>query len=91
MTTEAVLQGQPRLTFACELDRARRTELFSDGSVVDDLKALGAHVILMLSDFSPEWADVVRKLNSEDIPVVGVPSSCLSPTRGGPGRPCYSA
>jgi hypothetical protein len=51
---------QPRLTFACELDRARLTVLFSDASVIEDLKALGAHVILMLSDLSPERAAVVH-------------------------------
>jgi hypothetical protein len=63
MTTEAVPRGRPRLTFVCELDRAHLTELFSEGSVIDDLKALGAHVLLMLSDFSPERADVVKGLN----------------------------
>ena len=59
---------QPRLTFACELDRVRLTALFSDASVIEDLKALGAHVILMLSDLSPERADVVQQLNAAGVP-----------------------
>ena len=51
------------MTFVCELDRVHLTELFSEGSLIDDLKALGAHVLLMLSDFSPERTDVVKGLN----------------------------
>ena len=70
MTTETV---QQRLTFACELDRRRLTELFSDASIFEDLKALGANVLLMLSDFSPERAAVVKKLNAAGIPVTAIP------------------
>jgi hypothetical protein len=47
---------QPRLTFACELDRERLTTLFSDASVIEDLQALGANVTLMLSDLSERSA-----------------------------------
>ncbi len=64
---------QPRLTFACELDRERLTELFSEGSVIEDLEALGAYVLLMLSDLSPERAAVVKKLNAAGVPVVAIP------------------
>lgn len=64
---------QPRLRFACELDRARLTVLFSDASVIEDLQALGAHVILMLSDLSPERAAVVQQLNAAGVPAVAVP------------------
>lgn len=63
----------PRLTFACELGRDRLAALVSDGSVIEDLKALEAGVALMLSDFSPERAEVVRTLNAAGIPVVAVP------------------
>ncbi len=56
--------ARPRVTFACELDPTRLTALVSDGSVVQDLQALGARVALMLSDFSPERAAVVRTLNA---------------------------
>lgn len=73
MTAEAVRLRQPRLTFACELDRERLAALFSDASVVEDLGELGAHVTLMLSDFSPERAAVVKKLNGAGVPVVAIP------------------
>ncbi len=63
----------PTLTFACELDVARLTALFDDPSVLADLQALRARVVLMLSDYLPERARVVAKLNDAGIPVVGVP------------------
>lgn len=63
----------PRLTFACELDPLRLTTLFSDTQVIEDLEALDARVALMLSDFSPERANVVQQLNTAGIPVVGIP------------------
>jgi hypothetical protein len=65
--------ARPSVTFACELDAARLTELFADGSVVDELKALGARVMMMVSDLSAERAQVVRQLNQAGIPLVGVP------------------
>jgi hypothetical protein len=73
VTTETGQQRQPHLTFACELDRGGLTELFSDASVIEDLQALGANVVLMLSDFSPERAAVVKKLNAAGIPVTAIP------------------
>jgi hypothetical protein len=63
----------PRLTFACELDSARLTDLFADRSVIEDLLALGARVALMCSDVSDERAAVVRRLNMAGVPVVGIP------------------
>jgi hypothetical protein len=63
----------PRLTFACELDPARLTELFADSLVIDDLLALGARVALMCSDFSDERAGVVRLLNTAGVRVTGIP------------------
>jgi hypothetical protein len=63
----------PRLTFACELDPARLTDLFADSSVIGDLLALKARVALMCSDFSAERARVVRRLNDAGVPVVGIP------------------
>jgi hypothetical protein len=33
--------ARPRLTFACELDRARLATLLADGAVINDLRALG--------------------------------------------------
>jgi hypothetical protein len=64
---------RPSLTFACELDAARLTELFADPSVIDDLQALGGRVMIMVSDLSAERAQVVRQLNEAGIPVVGIP------------------
>ena len=63
----------PTLTFACELDTARLTALFDDPSVLADLKALQARVVLMLSDYHPERARVVARLSDAGIPVIGVP------------------
>ena len=64
---------RPSVTFVCELDVARLTELFTDGSVIDELQALGARVMIMVSDLSAERAGVVRQLNQAGIPVVGIP------------------
>jgi hypothetical protein len=64
---------RPSLTLVCELDAARLTELFADGSVIDELQALGARVMIMVSDFSVERAQVVRQLNQAGIPLVGIP------------------
>jgi hypothetical protein len=63
----------PTLTFVCELDVARLTRLFDDPSVLADLRALRARVLLMLSDYHPERARVAQQLNAAGIPVVGVP------------------
>jgi hypothetical protein len=67
------LLSPPRLSFACELDAPRLSELFANRAVIADLQALGAHVALMLSDLTDERAAVVRRLNSEGIPIVGIP------------------
>ncbi len=64
---------RPRLTFACELDSARLTALFSDTTVIPALRELGASIALMLSDLSVERAAVVRQLNAAGIPVVAIP------------------
>ena len=64
---------RPNLSFVCELDAARLTELFADGSVIDQLQALGARVMIMVSNFSVERAQVVRQLNQAGIPLVGIP------------------
>jgi len=63
----------PRLTFACELDHERLTELFADPAVIADLKALNAGITMMVSDFSAERAAVVKRLNDAGVPVIGIP------------------
>jgi hypothetical protein len=65
--------ARPSLTFACELDAARLTELFADARVINELKALGARVTMMVSDLSAERAQVVRQLNQAGVPLVGIP------------------
>lgn len=64
---------QPELTFVCELDVPRLTALFADPSVLEHLQALRARVLLMLSDYHPDRAGVVKELNRAGVPVVGVP------------------
>jgi hypothetical protein len=73
MSAEDLNEARPGLTFACELDRARLAPLLADGVVINDLRALGARVALMVSDFSDERAEFVRQLNGAGIPVVGIP------------------
>ncbi len=67
------MRQPPRLTFACELDPARLTALFADGTVAAELRAIEARVALMLSDFSDARAMVVRQLNAAGVPVVAIP------------------
>jgi hypothetical protein len=64
---------QPELTFVCELDVPRLTVLFADPSVMEDLRTLRARVLVMLSDYHPDRAAAVHKLNRAGVPVVGVP------------------
>jgi hypothetical protein len=73
MSPEALNVARPKLTFACELDRAGLAPLLADGTVINDLRALSARVALMVSDFSDERAEFVRQLNGAGIPVVGIP------------------
>jgi hypothetical protein len=72
-TEEEDQMQPPTLSFACELDAPRLTALFDDPSVLADLQALRARVVLMLSDYSGDRAGVVGMLNGAGIPVVGVP------------------
>src|SRR4051812_15717237 len=69
----AMHQRPPRLTFACELDHERLTQMFADAAVIDDLQALNARVTMMVSDFTAERAAVVRRLNEALVPVMGIP------------------
>lgn len=57
------------LTFFCELNAEALKKLFEDRFVFDDLKTLNAGISLGILDFSPERANVVRKLNKLGIPV----------------------
>ncbi len=57
------------ITFFCELRADAVRKLFEDRFVFDDLKTLNAGISLGILDFSPERANVVRKLNRMGIPV----------------------
>lgn len=57
------------ITFFCELRAEAVKKLFEDRFVFDDLKTLNAGISLGILDFSPERANVVRKLNRLCIPV----------------------
>lgn len=60
---------KPYLAFACELESAQLTQLFSDPKLLEQLKALQARVCLGILDLSNERARVVQKLNKAGIPV----------------------
>jgi hypothetical protein len=62
----------PRLMFACcdqGLDQMR--SLFANPNVIADLKDLHAGLAVAILDFTPERAQLVRKLNQAGIPVIG--------------------
>ncbi|MES9898617.1 MAG: hypothetical protein ABW148_06305 [Sedimenticola sp.] len=59
-----------KLTFFVELEGAALEQLFSDPSVTDNLVALNARISLGVVDFTPERAEVVRRLNQAGVPVV---------------------
>ena len=60
----------PRLNFACEQDTPALQALFTGKEVINDLQALHAAVSLGILDFSPERAQIVKKLNQAGVPVV---------------------
>jgi hypothetical protein len=51
------------------METAALQSLFSDPDVIRDLQQLGAGITLLLIDLSPGRAQVVRLLNSANIPV----------------------
>jgi len=59
----------PNLTFFCELDPEPLSGLITD-SLITDLKTLNARVSLGVRDFSLERAQVVRRLNQKNVPVI---------------------
>jgi hypothetical protein len=60
---------RPQLNFACQMETAALQSLFSDRTVISDLRRLDAAISLSLIDLSPGRAQVVRQLNSAGIPV----------------------
>ena len=62
---------QPQLMFACcDQGDSQMQSLFSDPHVIADLKDLHAGLGVAISDFSPERAELVRRLNQARIPVI---------------------
>jgi len=61
--------GPPQLVFACEQATNQLESLFSDPSVIADLKNLKASLSLAITDLSPGRAGVARQLNEAGIPV----------------------
>ena len=59
----------PQLVFACEMDEGPLQALFSDPSVIAQLKELNAGVALALKDFSLGRTQVVQQLNRAGVPV----------------------
>ena len=59
-----------QLTFFCEMEAKALRSMFDEFPVTDELKALGAKLSLGILDFSPERAEVVRRLNHAKIPVI---------------------
>jgi hypothetical protein len=61
----------PHLGFAC-CDRSieEAQTLFADPAAISSLQTLHAEVAIAILDFSPQRADIVRRLNQQGIPVV---------------------
>ena len=61
----------PQLFFACcDRGTAQMQSLFAEPHVIADLKDLHAGLGVAITDFSPERAEFVRRLNQAGIPVV---------------------
>ncbi len=60
---------KPTLTFFCELESNPLQALFETPELISDLKTLEAHVSLGILDLSPERAEIVKRLNRENVPV----------------------
>src|SRR5215472_333820 len=60
---------RPQLNFACQMGTAALQSLFSEPDVIRDLQRLNAGITLALIELSPGRAQVVRQLNSANIPV----------------------
>ncbi len=61
--------SKPSLTFFCEMETSKLTELFAGSKVVNYLAKLDANLSLGLLDLSAERAEVIKKLNKAGIPV----------------------
>jgi len=62
--------SKPELTFFTELNSQALKKLFSNKAMIKDLQALDAAVSLGILDLSDIRADVVKRLNKANIPVI---------------------
>jgi len=63
-------QNKPKISFFNEMKSGPLMELFSDSTVVQDLKKLNAEIRMGIMDISTERAEIIRTLTNEGIPVV---------------------
>jgi hypothetical protein len=63
------MMSRPHLTFFCEFETGPLQALFLKPEVIQQIKAMNAQVSLGLLDLSQGRANVVRRLNEEEIPV----------------------
>ena len=70
MHADAVDGSPSLLTFFRELAAEELAELFSNPSVIRRLVVLNTRVSLGILDFSPECAEVVRRLNRAGVPLI---------------------
>lgn len=59
---------RPQLIFACDRQTKELDSLFTP-QLISDLKELNAGIALSTEDFSPERAEVVRRLNAAGVPM----------------------
>ncbi len=62
--------SKPELTFFTELNSQALKKLFSNKAMIKDLQALDAAVSLGILDLSDIRADIVKRLNKANIPVI---------------------
>ena len=61
----------PQLMFACcDHGMSQMQSLLTDANVIGNLKSLHAGLVVAVVDFTPERAELVRRLNWEGIPVI---------------------
>ncbi len=71
----------PRLFFACcDRGRGEMQSLFADPRVIANLQDLHAGIGVAIRDFSPERAELVRRLNQAGVPVIA--GLLMSPEQG---------
>jgi hypothetical protein len=65
-----VMMAQPQISFFNEMKTPGLVKLFEDTTVIQNLKILKAQIRMGMLDLTPERAEIIRRLNQENIPVV---------------------